>query len=968
MQFRARDGEDGWPSETSQEALALPRGSQQSAMHSRTAATSRCPRSRAVRPGLPNMATSESATGVAATMKADKANRESLAKKKSAVKADLERVTAELEEVEQMKADAEDLEDEELLAEMLSEEQRLQALKHQYTAELASIQEASQAAAQALRQRLRRITGDRALGASGKSTSSESSQPATPEVEANTSRLNALDQVLPGDSDQQRMFRGQSETDAASSKRGISGVGDNQPGSASKRARGESAVSKLINTFDSPRSEPLSPSLGSRGSGTAAARTYFTSPHDQQGGFTLGTSPSQGRAPTSSAFSATTSFRGPHSESLGAYTSQETPARPDSDLASFEPGNAYSAQESAISPVAQDNQAGFGDDAFAQFSPFGHKAKQQTSPFGQQAEVLPGTQAGFDGQEVPLKASDQRAPSGQPASGGLPVTEDAPQGIKEQVTPTSVTGTFADRSPFQSTWPTELTAQSLESQQSLGGSSFQGLAGKPSSPRRRPPPPPTVGSSFGRSSSGLPLSPTQANQGALQRLPSDAFGEFPNPSQSRPPIADPHSQPGATPRQQAQTDVFMESPQLASTEVRSVSHPPATSGATSQMPTGTVPVPPPVGPPTGQGEGTDSLFVGKTAFDSAVKSAPEPTAEQGIARESAFSKANTAGTGPHFGSSSPKVSTAPRSQPLASWTSFEDPGPLPPMPAPTPDDDPSDQDFCAPLPSAIAAQPSTTTAGVTSHTAKAAATPSAEPAPAPAQQVSKQRSNDPWATPVEPPAEVKAAENELLSATLAGLGGDAWGGNSFGPEMGKPLKEAGVSQDPAAAAVKAPPEPAAAKSQAESLTTQPSWMHLANSSNPFSSFIPMDNSASEPNPWATTAPQAAPEQQTFPPQPMGQAMGSSAHQQQAQQPAAFATWDSFDTAAPGQAGRQPQAAPPVNIYGGNGEAHGGRQPVSPDRTNYIEEIPVQELGLDPSLTIIAKPKEGMAPSQSQYDY
>ena len=437
----------------------------------------------------------------------------------------------------------------------------------------------------------------------------------------------------------------------------------------------------------------MSPSLGSRGSGTAAARTYFTSPHDQQGGFTLGTSPSQGRAPTSSAFSATTSFRGPHSESLGsahgsgalpeedsyqqstrasqgsidtnrdnlgsagsigaqselnnelnlasqtrglsgalpesaanlaqtgvslagapdgishamtggstagvtgvvtegvpvvsapltsappsanwgsassyipsitptvtatqqeygqgdskpyhmvaslsqespaqpevdsgsqsfaaqqeyepessaqsAYTSQETPARPDSDLASFEPGNAYSAQvtgpasepwddtvvptsstargtgrdiaaaaapydeasvppvysaqgsqhgepaletqhgqglnsfaqpdpaqrsataqESAISPVAQDNQAGFGDDAFAQFSPFGHKAKQQTSPFGQQAEVLPGTQAGFDGQEVPLKASDQRAPSGQPASGGLPVTEDAPQGIK----------------------------------------------------------------------------------------------------------------------------------------------------------------------------------------------------------------------------------------------------------------------------------------------------------------------------------------------------------------------------------------------------------------------------------------------------------------------------------------------------------------------------------------------------------
>jgi len=438
----------------------------------------------------------------------------------------------------------------------------------------------------------------------------------------------------------------------------------------------------------------LSPSLGSRGSGTAVARTHFTSPHDQQGGFTLGTSPSQGRAATSSPFSATTTFRGPHSETLGsargsgvlpeedsyqqstrasqgsidtnrdnlgsagsigaqselnselnlasqtrglsgalpesaanlaqtgvsltgapdgishamtggstagvtgvvtegvpvvsapltsappsanwgsaasytpsitptvsttqqeygqgdskpyhrvgslsqevpaqhevdsnsqsyaaqqeyepkpsaqsAYTNQETPARRDSDLTSFEPSNAYSAQvenpaseslehdtvvptsssardtgpsiaaaaapqyetsvppvysaqgsqygepafetqhgqgldssaqpnpaqssitahESAISPVAQDNQAGFGDDAFAQFSPFGHKAKQQTSPFGQQAEAQPRAQAGFDGQEVPLEVSAQRAPSGQTALGSLPVTEDAPQGIK----------------------------------------------------------------------------------------------------------------------------------------------------------------------------------------------------------------------------------------------------------------------------------------------------------------------------------------------------------------------------------------------------------------------------------------------------------------------------------------------------------------------------------------------------------
>ena len=152
-----------------------------------------------------------------------------------------------------------------------------------------------------------------------------------------------------------------------------------------------------------------------------------------------------------------------------------------------------------------------------------------------------------------------------------------------------------------------------------------------------------------------------------------------------------------------------------------------------------------------------------------------------------------------------QASTAPQSQPLASWTSFEDPGPLPPMPAPTPDDDPSDQDFFAPSPTATAAQPSTTTAGVTAQPAKAAATPGAESA-LPAPQVSKQRSNDPWATPVEPPAQVKAAENELLSATLAGLGGDAWGGNSFGPEMGKPLKEAGFPQEPIQAqSVQAPP-------------------------------------------------------------------------------------------------------------------------------------------------------------------
>ena len=43
-------------------------------------------------------------------------------------------------------------------------------------------------------------------------------------------------------------------TDPANSKRGISGIGSEQPGSASKRARGDSTVAKLINSFDSPNS------------------------------------------------------------------------------------------------------------------------------------------------------------------------------------------------------------------------------------------------------------------------------------------------------------------------------------------------------------------------------------------------------------------------------------------------------------------------------------------------------------------------------------------------------------------------------------------------------------------------------------------------------------------------------------------------------------------------------------------
>lgn len=47
-------------------------------------------------------------------------------------------------------------------------------------------------------------------------------------------------------------------TDPASSKRGISGLGSEQPGSASKRAKGDSTVARLINTFDSPMSGRIS--------------------------------------------------------------------------------------------------------------------------------------------------------------------------------------------------------------------------------------------------------------------------------------------------------------------------------------------------------------------------------------------------------------------------------------------------------------------------------------------------------------------------------------------------------------------------------------------------------------------------------------------------------------------------------------------------------------------------------------
>ena len=65
-------------------------------------------------------------SGVSATLKADKANRESLAKQKSAAKVNLDNVLLELGEVQQMKEEAEELEDQDLLVELSATEERLQ--------------------------------------------------------------------------------------------------------------------------------------------------------------------------------------------------------------------------------------------------------------------------------------------------------------------------------------------------------------------------------------------------------------------------------------------------------------------------------------------------------------------------------------------------------------------------------------------------------------------------------------------------------------------------------------------------------------------------------------------------------------------------------------------------------------------------------------------------------------------------
>ena len=124
---------------------------------------------------------------------------------------------------------------------------------------------------------------------------------------------------------------------------------------------------------------------------------------------------------------------------------------------------------------------------------------------------------------------------------------------------------------------------------------FSPRSGK-GSPRRRPPPPPQGGSAFGRSTSGLPVSPTQAAQGALQGLPSDAFGQ--SPLQSSTSYSDPVPQSRAVPEPQAQAGGFVDSQTIAAkvvaqmptgTWAETVSELSDTTGAVSGMPLGAQP-------------------------------------------------------------------------------------------------------------------------------------------------------------------------------------------------------------------------------------------------------------------------------------------------------------------------------------------------------------------------------------------
>ena len=120
-----------------------------------------------------------------------------------------------------------------------------------------------------------------------------------------------------------------------------------------------------------------------------------------------------------------------------------------------------------------------------------------------------------------------------------------------------------------------------------------------------------------------------------------------------------------------------------------------------------------------------------------------------------------------------QASTAATGQPLTSWYSFEDPGPLPPMPTPTPED--------------------TTPSDPWASSTQSPTAPTSAQTPTASKQLQTQPSIDPWAAPVEPSAEgkAKAVENEVLAASIAGLDGDAWGGSSFGQDR---LVQLGIAE------------------------------------------------------------------------------------------------------------------------------------------------------------------------------
>ena len=90
----------------------------------------------------------------------------------------------------------------------------------------------------------------------------------------------------------------------------------------------------------------------------------------------------------------------------------------------------------------------------------------------------------------------------------------------------------------------------------------------------------------------------------------------------------------------------------------------------------------------------------------------------------------------------------------------------------------------------------------------------------------------------------------------------------------------------------------APRGQPEPLTTAPSWMQLANSSNPFSNPFSMQASDPQPNPWATSAaPQSTPAQQQYPAPPTAATSAQSSQQQQKPggvPPQGLGTWDAFD--------------------------------------------------------------------------